>query len=98
MTQPVPRQPYPLAADYLSGNGADHVPSLQELGEKLDALAIKVDALVPAVAELQKRAAWWAKAVSVVKYALPAVALQMFPAIAKYVPIIVDALGKASGP
>lgn len=53
-----------------------------------------LSAIAPRLEQLEKHAAWWQKGVAVVKYAAPAILLQVAPSLAKYVQVIVDAVGK----
>lgn len=107
MTQPAPRSPYPYASDYEPE--IESIPlmtpfqryvleSLEKVTKSHDALKASVDALVPRVQQLEAHAAWWKKGVAIAKYALPAIALQLFPALGKYIPAILDALGKIQVP
>jgi uncharacterized protein involved in cysteine biosynthesis len=107
MTQPAPRSPYPYASDYEPE--IESIPlmtpfqryvleGLEKVEKGQLALKGSVDALVPRVETLEKQAQWWKKAVAVAKYAAPALALQLFPALGKYIPAILDALSKIQVP
>lgn len=102
------RQPFPLAAD-LQGD-EDPVPlmtpfqryvldGLSGLGTEVSQLKEAVDALAPRVDALQQRAAMWGKLVHYAKFLWPMLALEAarwFPALAKYIPVITDAIQKAN--
>lgn len=73
--------------------------ALSGLGMEVADLKKSIDALVPRVNELDQRAAWWGKAVHYAKFVWPVLALEVarhLPALAKYVPIITDAIEKAN--
>jgi uncharacterized protein involved in cysteine biosynthesis len=98
------RAPFPYASDY-EASDTESIPmftpfqryvleGLEGVKKGQSELKSSVDALVPRVTQLEAQAQWWKKAVALAKYALPALVLQFFPALGKYVPAIVDAIGK----
>lgn len=102
------RQPFPLAAD-LQGD-EDPTPlmtpfqryvldGLSGLGTEVAALKTAVKELAPRVDALQQRAAMWGKMVHYAKFLWPMLALEaarLFPALAKYIPVITDAIQRAN--
>lgn len=50
--------------------------------------------MAPRLEQLEQHAAWWKKAVAAAKYAAPALLLQFAPSLAKYVQVIIDAVGR----
>lgn len=62
-------------------------------------LKVSVDAMTPRIHELEKKAALWGKATNIAKYLAPVLLLELakaVPSVAKYVPIITDAINKAN--
>lgn len=66
-----------------------------ETNAQLAGMRKTLDDMAPRLVQLEQQAAWWQKAVSVAKYALPAIVMQLAPSLAKYTQVIIDALGKA---
>lgn len=102
------RQPFPPADD-LPGDEAPTplmtpfqryvLDGLQGLGEEVSELKTAVHALAPRVDALQARADLWSKLAHYTKFLWPALALEaarLFPSIAKYIPVITDAIQKAN--
>lgn len=75
--------------------GLDKLWQSQE-ATRADVAVVKgtLTAMAPRLEQLEKHAAWWKKGVAVVKYAAPAIVLQLAPSLAKYVQVIVDAVGR----
>lgn len=102
------RQPFNFADDYVPASvDNDPIPlitpfqkymleGMRGISADVQELKTSVDALAPRVAGLEQRAALWNKALTVGKYLAPAVILQLFPSLAKYVPIITEAISKAN--
>ena len=65
-----------------------------ETTEQLAGVRQTLAAMAPRLEQLEQHAAWWKKAVAVVKYAAPAILLQVAPSLAKYTQVIIDAVGK----
>jgi hypothetical protein len=69
----------------------------QEQGKSTARLAnieSHLSVMAPRLEQLEQQAQWWKKAVAVAKYAAPAIVLQLAPSLAKYVQVIVDAVGR----